>query len=301
MNFPKGIGVDLQGCPVPYLGGMTNAVLENARLFALHQIAEIMNPSNLTDVDKQRLEKFVSILAKGDIILTFNYDLVLDQGLYKANLWHPSSFYGIGGACDHEKLPDSITPNAIELIKLHGSVNWSEGSQIIESPDVIIHMADPYDDTEYFEGLDTSPNHPAYSSRYPRSPLLILPTYLKLFDKSYEIDLVNKAVQSARGAEEIYILGYSIPKADTVASLICSQFAKSARVFIVNRSSASDLRKRLVENYGMERELIISENSTISDWIDNDFEYKQYQADQEDEEFMRSMIDVANSDNPLPE
>ena len=285
---PKGIGVDLQSCPIPYMREVNHFVLQNTRQFIQHQIYDLMKPESYDAYDVTRMQKLMSLVSPGDAIVTFNYDLLIEQGLIKQNLWNPEDGYGIGELCESERLPEDLPATQVKLVKLHGSINWSKGS-LFESIDVLVHAAD-FDNTNFFEDIQVESTHPPYHQRYPRNSILIMPSYLKLYDQPYEVQLVSRTLEAARTADEVYMIGYSLPKADITANLIISQIRKDARIIIVNKNHAKEIKGRLSETYGFEKSNIIQEESDIETWIDNDFEYCQYQRDQESEAIFQDML-----------
>src|SRR6266446_1426809 len=72
-------------------------------------------------------DRLATALRVGDTILTLNYDTLLDSALHRRG-WDPTRGYGIAGAQKVDwpiiKLPDDQVPLKIDLIKLHGSMNW---------------------------------------------------------------------------------------------------------------------------------------------------------------------------------
>jgi len=63
-------------------------------------------------------EVFASkIVQPGDCVITFNYDVSLDSNLRRAGKWAVGDGYGFKA----EGLPQGST---VELLKLHGSMNW---------------------------------------------------------------------------------------------------------------------------------------------------------------------------------
>lgn len=62
-----------------------------------------------------------------DTLITFNWDTLLDQALYKRKHWHPAWGYGktVGGVFEYpaRKKPKSRKKHPV-LLKLHGSTNW---------------------------------------------------------------------------------------------------------------------------------------------------------------------------------
>lgn len=287
--FAKGIKVDLQGCPIPYLKGLNHFVLQDARGFIQHQIYSLFEPSNYQDIDRRLLNKFMELVSKGDAIITFNYDLLLEEGLFTRGLWNPLDGYGIGGLCEDERILNEMPPSEVELIKLHGSLNWSEGGQIVISPEVVIHTSS-FGNQCFFPGMATEATHRPYHLKYPHRPIIIMPTYLKFFDKSYEVQLVNRAFDLVRNADKVYIIGYSIPAADVTANLILSQIRNDAEVVVINKNDIDGIKKRLSDSYGIKTDHLIHEQTDIKGWIENDFQYLSYQHWVQEEAFFDSMM-----------
>ncbi len=69
---PKGIGVDLTSCPVPYIEGINHFILEDARQFIQHQIYELVEPGSYDSLDEDRLLKLINFISSGDVVVTFN-------------------------------------------------------------------------------------------------------------------------------------------------------------------------------------------------------------------------------------
>jgi hypothetical protein len=76
----------------------------------------------------------LSKLKKGDCILTFNYDLLIEESLGTTKLWTPIGGYGenvhgvTGEWCQNwlqKRGGTNSDRSAIRLLKLHGSVNWT--------------------------------------------------------------------------------------------------------------------------------------------------------------------------------
>jgi hypothetical protein len=62
--------------------------------------------------------QFADLIVKsGDVIVTFNYDDSLDRELRRAGKWDVSQGYGFQLGLDER-------PSDVQLLKLHGSINW---------------------------------------------------------------------------------------------------------------------------------------------------------------------------------
>ena len=98
------------------------------------------------------------------------------------------------------------------------------------------------------------------------------------------------AVKALSNAEEVFIIGYSLPEADAMANFLISSIQFDTRVKIIN-PSADELRKRLVNIFGLLRENIMDENSNLEEWIKNDFQYIAHEQTLKREEEFNQMIE----------
>ncbi|MFH2024719.1 MAG: SIR2 family protein [bacterium] len=293
--IPKGIGVDLQQCPVPYMEGFSKFALEDSKKFILHSIAELFSPSNYKSPNYKGLIKVLGLIAPGDSILTFNYDLLLEQGLWKKGIWNPIDGYDFNKMSKYEEVQKgSIEKSKVDLIKIHGSINWINESWIENEfvDDIRINLTDPKSGINYFEGMHVKTKYPRYKKQQLYSPAIIMPTFLKHFNKSYELDLVNRAVKAIKNSSKIYVVGYSLPLADTIANFILSQIPKAIEIVIINTDDTKSIQSRLEKDYKIDCKNIKYETNSISRWIENNFELVQYQKDLEDEEFSRGLLNV---------
>jgi hypothetical protein len=70
------------------------------------------------------LNSWTDFHKKGDVIITFNWDLLHEAALFRANKWHYSDGYGFN--C--EDSPGGVD-SPILILKLHGSVNWAQADE----------------------------------------------------------------------------------------------------------------------------------------------------------------------------
>jgi hypothetical protein len=61
-------------------------------------------------------DKLARVLRRGDLVITFNYDLGVERALHTAGLWNIKTGYGFP--------IDDGEPSPVEVLKLHGSTNW---------------------------------------------------------------------------------------------------------------------------------------------------------------------------------
>lgn len=286
--IPEGIGVDLKACPIQFIEGYTVDKLKSVRNFIYQKIVELLLPSNLT-ANKKLLEKTVSIIEKGDTVITFNYDLLLEQGLLNRGLWNPKDGYCVGEVKEEGlDLLENLNQSEVRVLKMHGSVSWESPSW--HNSNLRILLKDPYKDLPFFDEINTMKNVVEKKYSYYQSHHVILPTFMKFYRNSWEIKLVKLAVNALSNAEEVYIIGYSLPEADAMANFLISSIQYDTCVKIIN-PSAGELRKRLVHIFGLSRNNIIDENSRLEEWIKNDFKYVAYEKTIENEEMINRMLE----------
>jgi len=275
--IPRGIGVDLRGCPVPYLKGFYPHDLEEARTFIIHNILELFLPHKL-DIDWERLDKFTKRIEPEDTIITFNYDILMEQALWRRKLWHPIDGYGIGEIAENETLiqkPEWKTK--VLVYKLHGSINWLRPGMLDSEEKVSIIAGNPYNQSPFFEGLEIEGRYDITYSETLINRHALFPTFMKTFEKRWELKLFHAAEAAIEKADVVYFLGYSLPQADAMANLIVSKIRPDAQAVIVNPHIQDDMTDRLKQICGLKQKNLFTEESKMEDWIDNDFEFLEYQ------------------------
>jgi hypothetical protein len=199
-------------------------------------------------------------------IISFNWDLVLDELLFGPNL--DKSSYGF----DRRK-------KGPRLIKPHGSLNWYRGN-----------VAGPLKESRKFKLAGTGANE-TFAFRPLRAPiskrgrryepLIVPPEYGKQFDGPLFQRLWQESVRVLSTATEVRFLGYSMAEADFHARFVlrCGFFGQEdgelrddgsraeptgrAKVVIVDPSD--EPFARIHEAVGWECEF---RQKVISDWID---------------------------------
>jgi hypothetical protein len=137
------------------------------------------------------------------------------------------------------------------VIKLHGSVGWyrcvdPEGMYVKNSKpprpeyDELLIM-DTVRDALGYSGLAS---HSPEKHRAVRSDSVVLPAYLKSIDGYPLPTLWKKASDRLREAERVVVVGYSFPRADTVAqTLFLSSIPADGRVDFYWVGSDQDPKK----------------------------------------------------------
>jgi hypothetical protein len=98
-------------------GNVTQIIIRNLIAYILNERESLMD-----DKDFHLYEKFAEKLKPGDIIITFNYDTILENTFSRMNIpyrLYPERYKRVyfGGG-------ESLDTNEIVLLKMHGSIDW---------------------------------------------------------------------------------------------------------------------------------------------------------------------------------
>lgn len=218
--------------------------------FFLKQIATIKSDDKKLLI----LENFARYILKNKAsCITFNYDDMLDQALFHADMgnvldkktahntsWTPMRGYGffIDSA---ESLAGngimSFTKSQSLLLKMHGSINWfpKRGYKDPFPMDSIVHNQNWWPLTT--QELDKDIIH-----HYEASPVIIPPIFDKSFLTGNSIFKViwSRAFEILSEAKTVVFIGYSFPDTDfVVANLFTEALFKKIdkKIIIINRGS----------------------------------------------------------------
>lgn len=171
--------------------------------------------------------EFVRRIAEGDVLLTTNYDILLDQALWDAGEWID---YRVGG--------EQLRADARLLLKLHGSFNW------LYCPNC--------DQVAVFENehvlrlpLDSDRQAPCPRDGAPMRTVLVPPTLVHSLHSRQLRNIWAEAHAALRSAHRVVIAGYSMPDADVeIQYLIQHALSLNTRVsdggvVVVNASGES--------------------------------------------------------------
>lgn len=187
----------------------------------------------------------------GDFVISFNYDLGAERSLQAAGLWHINDGYGF------RLTPDGNT-SPVRVLKLHGSTNWrgllfggSTGfgaarDSLGERPVLCFRQ-----DFSYLGFPDVV--DPQYGQLPSAASVtaMIMPTLKKrffhetTFGKEWEPfwnTLWSQAKDALRRADEIVLVGYSMPAADERArELVFASPNKNIRVTVCCHRATSGI------------------------------------------------------------
>lgn len=149
--------------------------------------------------------EFARQLRDNDIVITFNWDLLLEMSLLKLG---KEFTYNWG------------TPNVVQVSKFHGSLNWRLEKPILNSSLDLLNWQPLHDyHTDEKNSIYTSPSLIHYSfwedKRHTIDPFLVLPGYGKAFDVRYNSTYWYKPeAVFASTNEDVYIIGLSLADDD---------------------------------------------------------------------------------------
>lgn len=203
-------------------------------------------------------------VTNGINCITFNYDDVLDEALWKVNPihgdfrgphWQPVWGYGFYCRSSYDLVDDAQLGSVLtsmRLIKLHGSVNWRTK---LGSPQ-------PY-------GLDAVVNHESWFSPFSMDrslvphiedhldpePFIVPPVLVKssLVEEPVLQFMWSLAYEVLEKAERVIFVGYSFPVTDMATRFLFTETLLRDKerpdIRVVNLKSAEDEREAVRRNY----------------------------------------------------
>lgn len=209
---------------------------------------------NLVVLNEKRRESLGSGTEfENDLIITFNYDVMLDYAMRFDNV-HPE--YCLAEA-------SKSSSNRFRVLKLHGSANWAVCSDDGCSKHFQVLPADPFLPAQ---GARVSPKDgsslnfamvtrvmaqsicTSCKGNQTLSPMIIPPTWSKMVEGSPISKVWEKAVSELETAFQIVVIGYSMPVTDTffqyLLTLGLSSNPNLHRVIVVDPNDSSEFRQR---------------------------------------------------------
>lgn len=156
--------------------------------------------------DARSVQTLPGLTASNATIISFNWDLVIDQLLFADGI--SSEKYGLGDS----------TGDGPVLIKPHGSLNWYDekvGSRLKEIKRIELHRGEcesVYAFTQFREPISSSNRH--------YSPLVIPPVFNKSFEREIFTPLWQRCVTEISTAQRVVFLDTPFPTPDLQARFI---------------------------------------------------------------------------------
>jgi hypothetical protein len=215
------------------------------------------------------------LIGRHAIIITFNYDLLIEFLLRSTGSWGMHDGYGIDIPPIDEAMPpqlrrtdspppESTTPSSCLLLKLHGSINWgvpihAKRSVSAERVQRLVLAAPKFyripNDGKYGNLNFQTLKHPEIPGAFGFRPVIVPP----VLDKSPWLNNINirsiwnQAAGAVRKSEEITFIGYSLPPTDFLAEFMPREGnggASTKRITVVSPDAKELVEGRFASVFG---------------------------------------------------
>lgn len=245
------------------------------------------------NVDLTPLENFLRGQFELDethhTFVSFNYDLFLDRAVQKqtAGRWDVCTGYGfkIPWRIDNDPppmpeagwlpsetavalAPSNSSSSCFQILKPHGSLNWlvplkvpyeySPHGLVLEDGKVILPLTGATELRYWYKSGDFP--HVCCGDELPSevAPCIIAPVSAKSSSLSFIKETRLKVSQAIKDADEIYILGWSMPKTDNdqetaIRRAVNERNETVERITVVNRGASPDYFERVANVFGVEK------------------------------------------------
>ncbi len=214
------------------------------------------------------LRTFAEQLKPNDVVITFNYDSSLERVLLDQGKWSLGDGYGFGLVFQKsrdDKTPTVLPESPVVILHLHGAAGWYRRPMF--APDFSLPPqhdgATPPEafgaapistkisiDPQFLQGLGiwyVDSCLPSIPPGNDERHVVLHPSYIKNYetdesDSHVFLDLWRKAAQALRDADRIYIVGYSLPRADSAALTLLLTNCIDGLVCVVNPNGGVKFR-----------------------------------------------------------
>ena len=239
-------------------------------------IADIIYSAQLriTDEQKTLYDQFVRKLEPNDLIITFNYDTILEDSFERNNI--PYRYYY---AKYQEIKPDGVgifdsDSKDIILHKMHGSIDWISNKYFVSKGKMCIWnqhrslfnarriLSEPYYENNEMKTIYRITNLGKYfkmNQKVLESPLIISPSYNKMVYLNPLKELWNGFIGNGRGSKRLIFIGFSLPPHDEYIRqplyYLVKNFEYAAkeegnRTSVIDYKTSTQDQDKFKENYG---------------------------------------------------
>ena len=194
------------------------------------------------EINQELLETFgAKFITPGTTIITFNYDLIIDQHLFHNHVWFPRDGYGFEANVPAMSVDDGVVSEN-QLLKLHGSLNWEE--ERFFGPFQFKWRDD--EGKAFFPGYirDLKPPQFVYQGSHGGSRSWMLPSWIKQFEAEHHLKVWQQAALALNRADEVIIVGYSLPEQDSAAVALFNGVDYSGKKFTLIDPKASSYKEK---------------------------------------------------------
>jgi hypothetical protein len=266
-------GTDTDPYPVISVKGFNRTQLLEFRKIIETYLVLLIGPNKIRPLNQSLARFCMEFVNEGDMIITFNYDLLIEQQLWKLGKWTPLDGYQIGSINrddpNLQRVYDEISSKGIGktkviLFKLHGSLNWD----LYPNGNLEIRLTDHETGDCFFDSITAK--GPCTGKPYEGKDELVgmPPSFIKVLPTKEFHELWDGALENIGKADEVYVIGYRLPEADIMAHLLIGKIAENCLVYLIKPSS-DELRERILRNCGLEK--VTALNYKFSDWVSANF------------------------------
>jgi hypothetical protein len=215
-------------------------------------------------------QKVAQSLNNGDVVISFNYELLMDNSLLSTGKWYPTDGYGVKcGILTTPQLKDKEEKSSVNLLKLHGSFNWLYCSKCRQ---LFTAMENNHQDLRLVcnHADKVFCNH--MGCQNPLQPIIIPPSMMKNYDSMpFTQKLWHQAREALAKADQIVIIGYSFPPTDfrtkwMFRKAMLQSNKNQRKVILVNHATGSKLESMLQQYKNLMRTNDIENYPTIADY-----------------------------------
>jgi hypothetical protein len=217
-----------------------------------------------SDNTSETYSRFALHLVDGKTtVITFNYDLLIENLLRHTNQWGTYDGYGVDIPLVDDAMPTPrhtfvrqpsqlITGPEITLLKLHGSINWGWPTIFQDKSDAIYQL--PLDEGVSMDDFAVQTDIGSPFTMYFK-PAIIPP----ILDKSFWLRnptfrvLWNMAMEAIDNASTITFVGYSLPATDFMAEFMFRQginLRSAERKIVVVDPNVAKVKARYLDVFG---------------------------------------------------
>lgn len=163
--------------------------------------------------------RILANVYRGDTLVTFNYDTVIEESIPKGHPWTPRDGYGINASGIRSTWVKgwlkrrglrAAPKSQVLLLKLHGSINW-----VLYSTGQVRLKPRPY-------VVRAHNGEPTFDKA-----ALLPPGWHKRVDKNPYRSIWQKARSALERCQTLAVIGYSLPETDLIAQAL---FAEASRM-----------------------------------------------------------------------
>lgn len=196
------------------------------------------------------LAQFVDgVFNSGDVVISLNYDCVLEGALDCRGKWSPKG--GYGSPFDHPLVrDDEFSKSPVTVLKIHGSASFAIAPYADKPEAGAVSFA--FD--EHFFPRSARNTHFGYGAGTGR-PYLIAPSYVKIPTVKMTY-LMLDALSASATATNLVIIGSALRPEDGFLTVILTNFLRqpswrTRRIFIVD-PAANSICSRLKKFWGVD-------------------------------------------------